>query len=258
MTTQQKLGLIQSRGIGDIVIALPIARWYNNEGYDIYWPICEEFVSNVKDTVPWVNWIPIAKDHGAFFYDVPMQKFNELGIENFICLYQSLTAHTELSSRPEFQITKFDQLKYHAAQVPFLEKWNLSECITRDPEREQKLRNQLDIRDNEPYVVVHLEGSDHRASYDPAWIPSGWRIIEVGTLTDSVFDWIGILENAQAIVAVDSIISNLVDQLGINNVVDSYFIPRSHIHLTPVLGGPWTTLDPGADVLKRISIFRSN
>jgi hypothetical protein len=37
--------------------------------------------------------------------------------------------------------------------------------------------------------------------------------------------------------------SNMIDQLGINDV-DKYWIPRSHIHLTPVLGTNWTILDP--------------
>jgi hypothetical protein len=72
-----------------------------------------------------------------------------------------------------------------------------------------------------------------------------------------VFDWVGILEGAEAIIAVDSIISNIVDQLKITEQVDCYFIPRSHIHLTPVLGGTWTTLDPGEAVKKKIAVFKA-
>lgn len=257
MSKKKKLGIIQSRGLGDIVIALPIANYYRKEGWDVYWPICEEFLGSVKDTVTWVNWIPIPKDQGQFFYDVPLERLRNLKVENAICLYQALTGHPELVSRQEFQITKFDQLKYHAAGVPFLEKWNLNKCITRNPEREQKLKDQLGIKEGEQYVVVHLEGSDHKASYDPSWIPEGWRTIEITPITDSVFDWLGVLEGAEAIIAVDSIISNIVDQMKITESVDCYFIPRSHIHLTPVLGGTWTTLDPGETVKKKISVFRA-
>lgn len=254
----KKLGIIQSRGLGDIVIALPIANYYRQEGWEIYWPICEEFWGSVKETAPWINWIPVPTDSGAFFYDVPMQRLSNLGVENAICLYQALTGHPELQGRQEFQITKFDQVKYHAAGVPFLEKWNLKDCITRNPQREQAVKDQLKIREGDHYVVVHLEGSDHRASYDPSWIPEGWRTIEITNLTDSVFDWLAVLEGAQAIITVDSVFSNIVDQLKITESVDSYFIPRSHIHLTPVLGGSWTVLDPGEAVKKRIAIFRSS
>lgn len=257
MSKKKKIGIIQSRGLGDIVIALPIARHYHEQGWSVYWPICEEFHSNFKDTVPWVTWVPIPKDSGGFFYDVPLAKLNELKVENAICLYQALTGHPELVGRQEFQITKFDQLKYHAAGVPFLEKWTLDKCITRNPQREQALKDKLNIKEGESYVVVHLEGSDHKATYDPSWIPAGWRVIEVTAQTDCVFDWLGVLEGAEAIIAVDSIISNIVDQLKITEAVDCYFIPRSHIHLTPVLGGTWTTLDPGEAVKKKISVFRA-
>jgi hypothetical protein len=54
------------------------------------------------------------------------------------------------------------------------------------------------------------------------------------------------------------VVSNIVDQLRITESVDCYFIPRSHIHLTPVLGGAWTVLDPDPEVLRRISIFKAS
>lgn len=261
MTARQKLGIIQSRGLGDIVIALPIAHSYYQEGYDIYWPVCTEFVSHFVDSIPWVKWIAVETDNGSFFYDQPMRILREQGVDQALCLYQALTGHPEFSSRPEFQITKFDQVKYHAAGVPFINKWRLNECITRNVQREQQLikllQDGLDFDPDQPYVVLHLEGSDHRAEYDPAWIPDNMQIIEVDSLTDCVFDWLTVLEKAHAIVAVDSIVSNLVDQLKITETVDCYFIPRSHIHLTPVLGGSWTVLDPSPQVKKRIAIFKS-
>lgn len=256
MADKQRLGIIQSRGLGDLVIALPIADYYRQQGWDIYWPICEEFMQSMTLSVPWVHWIPVPTDSGAFFYDVPKQRLKNLGVEEIICLYQSLTGHPEFAQRPEFQITGFDQIKYHIAGVPFLHKWRLKDLITRNTEREQQLKDQLGIKVGQPYVAVHLQGSDHRAGIDPNWIPKDWQIVEVKPQTQSVFDWIGVLEGADCIIAVDSVIANLVDQLGIADQVDSYFIPRSHIHLTPVLGCAWRVLDPSPDVLKKITIFR--
>jgi hypothetical protein len=256
--TQKKIGLIQSRGLGDLVIALPIAKWYAKEGYEIYWPVCEEFASSMDQAAPWVNWIPIETDSkGLFFYDKPMAALRELGVEEAICLYQSLTGHPELTKRPEFQITGFDQIKYHIAGVPFIQKWTLADCLVRDNKREQDLYDRLVNKQGNPYVVVHKQGSDYTADIDNSWIPEDWQVIEVTEQTDSVFDWLKILEGAEAIIAVDSIISNIVDQLKITEQVDCYFIPRSHIHLTPVLGGTWTVLDPGETVKKKISIFRA-
>jgi len=48
----------------------------------------------------------------------------------------------------------------------------------------------------------------------------------------------------------------MVDQLDIP--VDKYWVPRSHIQLTPVLGSSWTILDPPADSLAAQKIFMSS
>jgi hypothetical protein len=123
--------------------------------------------------------------------------------------------------------------------VPFLEKWRLNECITRDTNKEQQLYDRLVT--NTDYVVVHLEGSDHRASWDPSMVPEDWQIIEITPdQTDNVFDWLTILERAQSLVLVDSVFANIVDQMNIGD--DRYFIPRSHLGLTPVQGNHWTWL----------------
>lgn len=252
------LGIIQSRGLGDIVIALPIAREYWTAGYDIFWPILEEFIPHFEHHVDWVKWIPIPyDDQGRFFYDAPLERLTNFKVKDVIPLYQALTGHPEFTQRPEFQITKFDQIKYHIAGVPFLKKWTLNTMVKRDYTREQALKLSLNIEDGEEYVVVHRQGSDFVASIDPAWC-GDYKVIEITNATDSVFDWLGVLESATAGIFVDSVFSNIMDQWGLTEQVDCYFIPRSHIHLTPVLGGKWTVIDPTPETLKRISIFKSS
>lgn len=233
----KKLGIIQSRGLGDLVIALPIARYYANQGWDIVWPICEEFVHHMESAVPWVKWVPITTDRGSFFYDIPLQRLRNLKCDEILCLYQALTGH-KFHEEKWFQYTSFDQYKYIQAGVPFLNKWRLAECITRNPEREQALYDQ--VVQNPNYVVVHLQGSDHRATYDPAIVPEGWQTIEINEQTDCIWDWLKVLEGAQSLILVDSVFANIVDQLGIGD--DRYFIQRSHIGLTPVQGQHWTWL----------------
>ena len=142
--TNEPFGIIQSRGLGDILIALPIAHYYHKQGRQVIWPICEEFHSSVKESAPWVDWVPIPVDkQGHFFYSRPYFEIGRKGCTDFVCLYQSLTGHPELSGRSYFQIQKFDEHKYTAAMVPFINKWKLAECITRKPEREQEIYDQL-------------------------------------------------------------------------------------------------------------------
>jgi hypothetical protein len=234
------LGIIQSRGLGDIVIALPIAHHYHQQGWDIHWPICKEFLPHVRHHVPWVTWYAVQTDPGSFFYDQPMRILQKLNCDEILPLYQALTGH-KFHEEIYFQQTKFDQYKYIKAQVPFLNKWKLSECITRDLKAETTLYESL-VK-NPKYCALHLEGSDHRAQFDRSSIPPDWQTIEITpNETDSIFNWLTVLERAESIVCVDSVFANLVDQMNMPN--DKYFIPRSHIGLTPVQGQDWCWIKP--------------
>lgn len=242
-STPLKRGIIQSRGLGDIIIALPIAKYYHDQNEEIYWPICEEFYSSVVDAVPWVNWIKITTDSaGKFFYDTPLVELEKAGVdsEDILYLYQFLSNQPELTDPELFACLKFDQYKYWVSGVPFLKKWNLSECITRNPKREAALLKKLKITGD--YAVVHLKGSNCVANLDLSWIEN-LAIVNVDEhLTDNIFDWIGILESAKVFVGIDSVFANLVDSLQLN-IPEKYWLRRSGWDLTPVLGMEWLMID---------------
>ena len=235
----KRLGIIQSRGLGDLIIALPIAGYYRDQGWEVYWPICEQFMPSMAQAAPWVKWIPIPVDPvGSFFYDLPMSRLKNFKCDEIICLYQHLTGH-EFMNEKYFQATKFDQYKYIRAEIPFVQKWQLAQYITRDPAREQALKDRVVTNAN--YVVTHLQGSDHKATYDSSIIPADWQVIEITEQPSTLLlDWLGVIEGAQSLIMVDSVYANLVDQLGLGD--DRYFIQRSHVGLTPVLGQHWTWL----------------
>lgn len=251
-----RMGIIQSRGLGDIVIALPIAKHYHDQGLQVVWPICEEFYPSVALHAPWVEWVPIPTDpQGQFFYNVPLKEIEARHCRDWVCLYQALTGHPELSGRPYFQIQKFDEHKYTAAGVPLRKKWTLDECIARNPTAEQHVWDQAV---KQPlYYVTHLKGSSYQAKPDLSGLPAEWARIDVDDHPMySIFDWIKVLEGAQAFVGIDSVFANMIDQLDL--AVDKYWIPRSHIHLTPVLGSTWTILDVPPDSLAASPIFQAS
>jgi hypothetical protein len=234
----KRLGIIQSRGLGDIIIALPIAGHYHDQGWEVYWPVLESFVPTLEKNIPWVKWVPVPYDRpGRYFYDIPMERLRNFKCDEILPLYQHLTGH-DFADEKYFQFTKFDQYKYIRAGIPFLKKWDLAKYITRDPVREQALYDQLVT--NPEYVVVHRRGSDFEAEVDLSIVPPEWQVIEITEQTDCIFDWLTIMERAQSLILVDSVFANLVDQLGIGE--DLYFIQRSHIGLTPVQGQDWTWL----------------
>jgi hypothetical protein len=166
-----------------------------------------------------------------------MQRLRNFGCEEIICLYQALTGHPEFTDQVYFQHTSFDQYKYLAAGVPFSHKWQLAEYITRDPEREQAM---YDLKVTNPrYVVTHLTSSEQTVELDPGLIPEGWAQVEI-TNEGAIFDWLMVIERAEAIVMTDSCMANLVDQLSLGT--DRYFIPQHHMGLTPVHANHWTWL----------------
>ena len=188
----------------------------------------------------WVHWYPVTTDRGSFFYDQPYKILTDIGCDEIIPLYQALT-NQKFHEEPYFQYTKFDQYKYIRAEVNFLEKWNLPYCFTRDIPAEQALAQKLNPN-NKPFAILHLEGSDHTAKFDRSSIPSEWLQITItADQTPSIFNWLTLLEQAESIICVDSVISNLVDQMSIGD--DLYLIPRSHLGLTPVYARPWTWLE---------------
>lgn len=251
----KKLGLIQTRGLGDIIIALPIALNYHEQGYHVHWPVVDAWVEQLAAVAPWVKWIPIKPDHGPFFYDTPMERLKNFKCDEIVCLYQALTGHPEFSNEPWFQHTSFDRYKYIKAGMPFKDKLRLAECITRDHIREQALYNEiLGDTDTRPYVITHLNSSQQTVQYDPAIIPEGWRTINISD-TGYIFDWLKIIESAEVLIMTDSVFANLVDGMEIQGP-ERYFIPQNHIQLTPTLLGNWNYLE-NPDLRPSARIFKS-
>jgi hypothetical protein len=252
--TNKKLGIIQTRGLGDIMIALPIALNYHEQGYHVHWPVVSTWVEQLAAQAPWVKWIPIEPDPGPFFYDTPRERLKNFGCDEIICLYQALTGHPEFTQEPWFQHTAFDQYKYIRAGVAFKDKLRLGECIQRDPQREADLKAKILGTDTSPYIVTHLTSSEQTVRYDPSIIPNGWRVIDI-TSEGRIFDWLKIIEGAEAVIMTDSVMANLVDGMDIQGP-ERYFIPQHHIQLSATLLGAWTYL-PNPELKPQAQIFRA-
>jgi|688.fasta_scaffold35191_2 hypothetical protein len=251
---REKLGIIQSRGLGDIFIALPIAYYYHCQDRAVYWPICTQWVEEMTEIAPWCTWIPVTPDRGEFFYDRPLELLKQRGCEEIIPLYQALSGHREFLSEPYFQHVSFDQYKYLRAGVPFSEKWQLADCISRSQEREQALYDRVRGDNARPYIVTHLTASESTVELDPGLIPELHDVVPI-TNEGYLTDWLTVIERAAAIVMTDSSMANIVDQLKIP--VEKYFIPLHHIQLTPVHTSDWIWLD-NPKLNPRARIFTSN
>jgi hypothetical protein len=228
------LGLIQSRGLGDIVIALPIAKYYAEQGWSVYWPIDQRFYPSVRDSVSYVKFLPFEfRPTIAGFLTEPVKLLQARKCDRIVPLYSHLTGGA-VANPGLARSLKFDEYKYAVAGVPFAEKWNLQ--IRRDPVREQDLARRV-APVSGPYAVQHLTGSDYRASYPMPAAYRGRSLVTVEAHTDNIFDWLGVLERAEFLALVDSCFANLVEQLGFGNA--KAFLLRSEVRFTPVLRGAW-------------------
>jgi hypothetical protein len=234
-----KLGIIQTRGLGDIVIAAPIAMYYIDRGCDVYWPIDSTFIASFSDAFPNINFIPVDKEvtgsaTAEYFYYFPLSELKKVNCENIICLYSHLTGF-DLGHPRLKESLPFDAYKYAIAKVPFKEKWNFHP--KRNVVREGLLFQKLELEPDSLYNLIHEEGSNFSASLDQYIDNKSFRNIRISPITDNIFDWIGVIERCQAAYLIDSVYSNLTEQMNIK--INKKFILRSPANLTPTLTNQW-------------------
>jgi hypothetical protein len=202
----KKLGIIQPGRIGDIIICLPIAKWYSDRGYDVLWPIEKDMIKHFEGYVDYVKFIPIEFDC-RLAHQVCFSNFCTKVIDLAFTIpnANNMNSHNYLAQ----DSYAFDEFKYFLADVPFEEKWKLQ--ITRNREKEEQLRNRVGAFGD--YVVVQEKASDSQRFVK--WENPDVKRIDITPISDSVFDWLGVFENAKQHIFIESCLSNLVDQLNI-------------------------------------------
>lgn len=239
------IGLIQSRGIGDIVIALPIATAFAEQGHRVVWPVDARYHACFAAAAPWIEFLPLSPDSPAdrYYFLEPLRLLQAHGCDRIFSLYSRLAIPgVDAVNAGLAQSLTFDQYKYAITGVPFARKWDLR--IERDPKREAALFDSLRIDGD--YICIHGDGQDNGFAFA---LPDDWqrdyRIVHLDRRTDSPFDWLYTLEGAARLVLVDSCFSNLVEQLGMPS--EKYLLLRSTADFTPVVLNDWRrlTIQPG-------------
>lgn len=240
-TISKRVGLIQTRGIGDIIIALPIADYFEELGFEVIWPIDERFVPAFTAAKPSITFLPVPAvedDPKSYFLTTPLDLLAKYKCERTIILYSYFGSMNICDTRLSAAL-KFDEYKYAVSGVPFDRKWSMK--LERDMVREQDLFKSLNIE--EEYVCFHGQGSDMINPLTmPLSISKGMRVVNIESLTDRPFDWLLTLERATKLVLIDSCFSNLVEQMNLGN--DKSLILRSPVAFTPVYKNNWKFLSP--------------
>ncbi len=226
------VGILQPGKLGDIIICLPIAKYWKEKGYKVVWPIFENFVPMFQKAIDYVTFIPVTND---VYQCVPqaralLEAYNILEILDLAATFPGSKCTDEYVKLGDgFGPEKFDAFKYRLAQVPFDLKWKLE--YKRDFEKERELYATYvgSILDYDIIGVKHSRGVVN------VKFESKNKLIEVKDF-HSIFDWRIILEEAQCIALVDSAMANFVEQL---NLPNKKIIIRKPGHPTPTFKNNW-------------------
>jgi len=244
-----RIGLVQTRGIGDIIIALPIASYLINRGHEIFWPIDGRFLQSFADAAPQIHFRPVTprgngdRAPASFFVDEPLAILKSEGCDVTLPLYSYFSRAGVVVNPALAAHLKFDEYKYAVAGVPFAEKWRLE--IRRNADRERALYDRM--VPSEPYACLHLEASDIAISTDAVKaLTGGLPVVRISPQTEIIFDWLLVIEKASHLIMLDSCYSNIVEQLGFKN--QKHLLLRSPRELTPVYKNGWTFVHKRAAV----------
>jgi len=210
----KKLGIIQPGRLGDIIMCLPIAKYFKDMGYIIYWPMFDSIATMVRDVVDYVN-VSCVSSNVYTCVDEANNILKLNGITETLDLAATFPGSSITNAYVEetndgYGPESVDMFKYRKSGVPFEEKWKLQ--INRNYLEEDKLFNEY-VKQKE-YVVTSLTHS--KGAVEIAFDAGDCQIIKMNN-NHNIFYWLKILENAKGVICVESSVSNLIDQLNFTN-----------------------------------------
>lgn len=114
-----RIGIIQPGRIDDIILCLPIAKWYSGKGYQVIWPV-ESAVFPMFAYVPYVKAIDLGK--GEWRYTAAIGTLLKEGVDKILDLDIGFSRDEEDLIDSELSPEK---QKYKDGGVPFEERHKL-------------------------------------------------------------------------------------------------------------------------------------
>lgn len=195
--------IIQPGQLGDILILLPIAKKLVEEGYSVSWPVHQPFVKQLEQAVSFpITFVPVV----TLNYAESIQH----ATGRIVDVHFGLPGQPKRTQEWIASGLTFDAYKYKLAGYPLDLKFTLANCINRNRTREEALftlfQDRLGSLDD--YCFVSNRTSD--CPYDLSrFLPKDKKHVFMTKETDSIFDWLLLMEKASSFVMVDSAPVNL-------------------------------------------------
>lgn len=191
--SKPKLLIIQPGKFGDIIICLPIARYYSKE-YDVHFQCPTKYHSIFN---------------GYVDYCIPFENVNIYDYTKVIDLSFGIWngKSNDWWNENKHTFDSFVTAKYYLANVDLLERWNL--VYNRNIIRENELYDRLIVKNSIPdYVLTQQQSDGIYLIKMNINIPS----IEFEPFEDyTIFDWYKIIEKSMQVHCIPSSLSNYID-----------------------------------------------
>jgi len=213
----KNLLLIQPGAFGDIFVCAPIAKWYADRGYKVYWPITKKFESTLE-RFDYVTPIILSDEvlHEDWLRSDVMKILPTIGNYDKVLNLADRGPHPT-AQRPN---ENFELCKYRLAEVPFNEKNNL--VWTRNLQKEDSLVNKLNLE--KPYAVIHKVDSLGQEAEVPK---INMNIVEVSEIRGyTIQDWYKVFLEASEIYCVESAVHQFMDGVANNLTKEKYLLKR--------------------------------
>ena len=234
--------IVQPGRVGDIIICLPIAKHYHDAGHKVFWPVYKEY-ANLFDSIDYVEKVVIESD-SIFNADVPAYEAcpDADVVVDILIGWPNCTKQNQIDYDNSPLV--FDRWKYEKAGVPIEKKFTLE--FNRNIEKENKLKELLNLP--EKYNISHSVGSSIKFNLSSIKPKNDYPTYEFQLIDGfSLFDWYGVLSEAQHLYLINSSVFNLVNGANIG-VGNRTFIPIWTMAGVPklkaVLGEGWEEYSP--------------
>jgi hypothetical protein len=202
--------MIQPGAFGDIFVCAPIAKFYHEIGYEIYWPTAERFRSTIEK-FPYVNHVILGDDErdsdwlkSDVLKCLDIQKILDPDI---VLNLADRGPHTTAERPGE----TYEQPKYRLAGVDMSLKHRLSWERSIGDERTLALLTSQEV-DCKDYIFVHRTSSLGDEADMPPIQTGGKKIVEMRVEKGfEIVDWYQVIMNASEVYCVESAVHCFID-----------------------------------------------
>lgn len=212
--------IYQPCGFGDILFAQKIAKHYIDKGYQIVWPVIEEY-DFLKDYIPEIHWVSWEDKKNFLTHNDKLPDNIQFPKKEFYDPYLDHIFTDEFIYINGFKPIGNNRVMAFKYDNIGMSYYNWADYVkfNRNTEKENELfYNVLGIKDGEEYVFVNRQYQIRptpqiceRISLDPSHY-SGKRVVELQILPEfSAFDWCKVIENASEINMIETSLNYILE-----------------------------------------------